>query len=309
MGCFNLKGCISQLPIEYGDRVAGIICKITSGLNYYDCINYVQDYLPIPACPIIWGKYDEYGGITPDEGSKTVKILENFFNKPFDDINDALSRITSHSTLDESVEVLKPLIELRQSPDVYTKKIVRGTPFYKSDEHILENNWCLLLEHESVIKEFIKWSDKYIEESFFPQYRKGSWDKQYQEQLEYIKEYKLDEWNSQVNWDISPMNKLKEYPEIFFPINTYYMSFQAMMHSSDMMDLFRNYPSLHKHAFDPELKDEYLDTLRFYFVMKTCRMRMFIDSDYGYQWQNNEVIKGIVNTYKEIMDGKETEEF
>ena len=55
MGCYNGEGCISGLPIECGDPIGGIICVSTK--------DYDDNEMITPVWPIIWGEYDDYGGI------------------------------------------------------------------------------------------------------------------------------------------------------------------------------------------------------------------------------------------------------
>lgn len=307
MGCFNLKGCISQLPIECNDRVVGIICAIDSSLNRSNGLWNVSNYEFIPACPIIYGTYDDYGSMYP-ESSKTTEILEGFFKRPIKNIVDAFSGITYLNDDNEDIEILKPLLDLRRTDKIYTMRMynIDSAP-YKSTRNILQNHWCILLEHESVIKEFIDCSDKYLSSCFFSEYCTKPWYEQYDEQLEILKEYGLNKWNPDCDiFDVAMNeNRLRIYPEILFPLfNSYCLCGCSMFRNELMMDLFQNYPSLYENAFNTEIKNDYVDTLKFYFTLLSCRMKMNIDIDCGYQWENQEMIQRVVNVYKNIIDNK-----
>ena len=77
-----------------------------------------------------------------------------------------------------------------------------------------------------------------------------------------------------------------------------------MLGNDSMMDLFQNYSSMRHYVFDKSLKHEYVNTLKFQFTLKGCRMRMYIDNDCGYQEQNDKLIGKIVDVYKNIMETK-----
>lgn len=111
MGCYNGEGCISGLPIECGDRIGGLICKATRGYDGSEIIT--------PVWPIIWGEYDDYGGIAPDAVDEE---LEKFFGNRENLMRD-LERIT-HGCRDQ---------------------VEPGLP----------NELCLLLEHEEVLRTLV----------------------------------------------------------------------------------------------------------------------------------------------------------
>ena len=82
MGCFNGEGCISGLPIEAGDPIGGLICFCS-----YD---YEQNEMITPIWPILWGEYNDYGGI--ELNSKDYELEEYFGNR--EDLLHDLERIT-----------------------------------------------------------------------------------------------------------------------------------------------------------------------------------------------------------------------
>lgn len=122
MGCYNGEGCISGLPIECGDPIGGIICVSTK--------DYDDNEMITPVWPIIWGEYDDYGGI---EMSSIDCELEEYFGNRKNLLKD-LERVTHGCR----------------------HQIEDGIP----------EGICLLLEHEDVLKTLIACGNpKEIEES------------------------------------------------------------------------------------------------------------------------------------------------
>ncbi len=303
MGCYNIQGCISQLPIMEHDRVAGILCKINSSLDYSNIINYVCDYTLIPMCPIIYGEYDEYGGLKPDK-SETVNLLEEFFENPINEIINSFVVMTSLGANNNYGDVLKNLIYKRDMEKPRTIKVY-DTPSTapKTDNEILSNHWCLVLEHEDVVKTIINNNDDITLKGFFGDRIPIKWDKLYDEQLELFKEFNLDKYNNtDINYKLA-FDITHKYIDVLFPINDGYIPFSCVMNGY-CMDLFKNYPDMFHYAFDKKLKNEYLDTLKFYNVIKTSQIHMYINKDVGQQWQNINLWKNLITIYNEIITPK-----
>lgn len=123
MGSYNGEGCISGLPIESGDPIGGIICVSTK--------DYSDNEMITPVWPIIWGHYDDYGGI---DLTSVDSELEEYFGNRKNLLRD-LERVTHDCR----------------------HQIEDGIP----------EDICLLIEHEDVLKTIItQGNPKTIEESF-----------------------------------------------------------------------------------------------------------------------------------------------
>lgn len=111
MGCYNGEGCISGLPIQYGDPIGGLICVSTK--------DYQGNEIITPVWPIIWGTYDDYGGI---EAVLEDCSLEQYFGNRKNLLHD-LERVTHGCR----------------------HQIEEGLP----------DNICLVVEHRSVLETLI----------------------------------------------------------------------------------------------------------------------------------------------------------
>lgn len=82
MGCFNMLGWNSRLPIKAGDPVFVLIMselfKKTGDFDVYDFPPSLK-YSPL-ALPVI-GKYNEYGGVEDIKRDLNVEIIEGFFKE------------------------------------------------------------------------------------------------------------------------------------------------------------------------------------------------------------------------------------
>ena len=86
MGCFDINGCISKLPILYGDK-----CFLMFGVSrkeecYSTSCSFGTGYFFTPIALPIFGNYDDYGKIDNVRRDKNVEIIENMFNREIDEI-------------------------------------------------------------------------------------------------------------------------------------------------------------------------------------------------------------------------------
>ena len=303
MGCYSIAGCISQLPIQENDRVAGIFCKINSSLEHSNIIRYNSDYVLVPMCPIIYGKYNDYGGLCPDK-SVTVSILEHFFDIDINHIINAFVQNTENLSDGVSVDILKSLITKRDMTTFHNSE----NSFYNKTEVIIKNNWCLLLEHEDIIKTIINHNyDLLLLQAKFSRAPFINWDKLYDIQLELFKEHHLDDYTHNINdnnidFELA-FNLSKNFQDILFT-SKHYNPFNGVYSNKNVMDLFQNYPDMFHYAFAKELKQEYLDTLKFYNVLSVSHINMIINHDTGYQWSNINLWKDLITIYNEIITSK-----
>lgn len=300
MGCFNIQGCISQLPIRYGERVAGIFCKIHSSLDYANIITHVGDYTLEPICPIIYGTYDEYGGLNPDTNSYTVELLEKFFNH---DINHIIREFTK---IGQDSDNLINLIEKRNMDKPRTIRIyeIPQTSIYKTIDNILSNHWCLVLEHESIIKEIINDVDNCLKDILYQHNLNDIyWETIYNLNRNLCLENGLTKWDNKPEFStLYDIIKLP-YPGLFFPVNDdCFTSSHLFEETPYFMDLFRNYECMFSHMFDLELKQEYIETIKFQIVINNSHIKLLTNLETGHQYYNGTLWKNLSKIYKQISD-------
>lgn len=294
MGCFNLQGCISQLPICDQDRVAGILCRIVGYNESSNNDNHlIGDFQYIPMCPIIYGVYDEYGSMIPDK-SLTTDILEEFFNTDISTIVDVFSRISLWSWDESYINILKPLLfkrnNIKDIPDISSKL---------SSEFFF-NRYCIVYEHESIIRKIIESNDDMMKNLTYriKRHVEDNWSKMYDEQRAIFINNKLDDINALCNYNIK-----WEDSSLLFP-SKHNNIYRGVYASEYMMDLFQNYPDMFHYAFDINLKDEYLDTLKFYNVITHSQIKMNLNRDIGRQFANISLWNDLIPEYQKIINNK-----
>lgn len=116
MGCFNVKGFYSHLPIRCGDKIGAIVCiKICTRDTESLAMNtFGAGYIPL--CPPIYGEYDDYGGIEDMVETKALEIFEKKTGLDFHEfvnLNSRNSHVDYHTTNDQAeeyIEVLKKIL-------------------------------------------------------------------------------------------------------------------------------------------------------------------------------------------------------
>lgn len=84
MGCFNLQGFYSNLPITYGTKTVALICaKYNGPTDYLTEPLYATDYME-PICLPIFGEYNDYGTIEDIVPSETTKLIEKLSGMAID---------------------------------------------------------------------------------------------------------------------------------------------------------------------------------------------------------------------------------
>lgn len=298
MGCFNLYGCISQLPITGNDRVAGILCRISSDLDNSFKISYVDNIKLLPMCPIIYGTYDEYGSMIPDK-SMTTDILEKFFDRNIQLIIDTFSRMTYLCWDEPNEKILKPLIGKRDWSKPRTVK-----NFGKEKEEPFRyymNRYCIVFEHEHIVRKIIESNNDMMKElTRFDNSPESNWDEMYDIQYNLCVEYGLNKYDAQYK---SEFYRDLNYCSILFPLQNN-NNFRGPYKYEYMMDLFKNYPDMFEHVFNKDFKKEYLDTLKFFNVIMLSNLNMNINRSIGQQYINRNLWKSLMDSYKEVIDRK-----
>lgn len=92
MGCFNSKGCFSNTPIVYGDKVVAFI-----GLAENDKARECDEFAPgmsfTPLTLPIHGEYNDYGSVENIKRTKNIELIEKFFGcKNIESILEEVSR-------------------------------------------------------------------------------------------------------------------------------------------------------------------------------------------------------------------------
>lgn len=152
MGCFLGQGAISNLPIKSSDRIGLIICK-----------REAEKFTP--AFPIIWGSYNDYGGIEAIDEGPLKKVLFNYIGDPAGG-EDILNMI-----------IYEIFWSRRCSSDIKPGII------YEFLNGCCGEEFIVFMEHEDVLERFIKLSEKegYLDLSVL-----------YDEQVQYIKTGSVD---------------------------------------------------------------------------------------------------------------------
>lgn len=298
MGCFNIQGCISQIPIYDKDRVAGILCRIigntASSIDYVskDNIQYVDSYEILPICPIIHGTYDEYGSMYPDK-SLTSELLEKFFGYKIKEVIDAFSDITHMNWHERYHDILSPLISKRNT----------RCNVLDSSEYFF-NNYCILYEHEDVVKTIIESNDSMM--SYLTRFyskTENNWSDMYDIQRDMFINNGLDKFDATVNYELFYDLSTSKFSSLLFPPGKH-NTYMGVYKDTHMMDLFQNYPDMFKYAFDINLKDEYLDTLKFYNVLDNSQIKMNINRNCGRQFANINLWNNLIKSYQGIINRK-----
>lgn len=171
MGCFNHKGNLSNLPIEYGDKV---VCMIGLRRNDgSDTFSLGFSFTPI-ALPIR-GEYNDYGALQNIVETPGVKYLEQFFGMSAEDVVDVAERCESgcENQVEEGYKIIM-------------EKINKILPDYDYSSKKHNYTFGYFLEHESIFDRMVKdgnydlaaahhrhdnpdWKSKFLEELGYSQ--------------------------------------------------------------------------------------------------------------------------------------------
>lgn len=170
MGCFNMVGFYSNLPIKANDDIVYFICASygkLDGSNVLEPSSIIE-----PICLPIFGKYNEYGSIEDIVCDRNVQAIEKTFNIPIQNIVQIIednSFITINDCENEDYKV------------ILTKML--DTQYFRDKENI---SLCVTMEHKSVYDTMITlFNDKYTTEL----------GDKLNEILDFIKESKVDYFN------------------------------------------------------------------------------------------------------------------
>lgn len=145
MGCFNMKGCISNINIREGDEIVLFlaVCKPTN-YKLYPCSIVTPISLPI------YGRYDDYGGITNYKNDSNVKWIK----KHLGDIKDVVDAFCP-SGMD--LPTIKECIESNNKfhPDESIRYVYHN--LLKLSDIKESDRPCIVMEHKSLYK---KWNIK-----------------------------------------------------------------------------------------------------------------------------------------------------
>lgn len=88
MGCFNLTGGFTNLPIYYRNRCVCFICMVDTKMKYcqtLDICSRNSDFIS-PICPPLRGEYSDYGSIENIDRDAVCLMLEDIFGCEIDKI-------------------------------------------------------------------------------------------------------------------------------------------------------------------------------------------------------------------------------
>ena len=138
MGYFNHKGNLSNLPIEYGDKV---VCMI--GLRRNDSSDtFSPGFSFTPIALPIRGEYDYYGSVQNVVKTPGVEYLEKFFGMSAEDVIEVAERCESGCE-----------DQVKEGYDIIMEKINNILPDYTFDDYRLQcfSN-CYLFHNLFLIK-------------------------------------------------------------------------------------------------------------------------------------------------------------
>lgn len=289
MGTYNLNGTISQIPIEQGERVAVFICRIQSSLDSSDILTGL-DYRLWPACPVMYGEYDGYGGFIPDP-SHTVGVLSQFFGM---DINTVVRCLAGASLFPGILRLIEDRTEspVERDPRWKTAHDIKDNPF-TCDRNTITSRWTVVMEHEDVVKTIMKRTDG-----------NHPWNTMWRDCTDTVRELGLDTMYSGTE---IPTERLKEFHmDFIFPVrhDSIGMTKMDMMSNGHLMDIFVNYHENYPEMFIPEMKDDYLDTMKFMEGIHYARVEMRMFSGHGYQYHDPNIWREISRVYSKIIERK-----
>lgn len=90
MGCFDINGGISRLPVTYGDDCFLMIGVINKNIRTAHIDEYGNGFLFTPISLPVFGKYNDYGRIEEIVRDKNVEITEMICEEKIDKIIDAI---------------------------------------------------------------------------------------------------------------------------------------------------------------------------------------------------------------------------
>lgn len=90
MGCFDINGGISKLPITYGDKCFLLIGVINKAIKATQLNDFGNGFLFTPISLPIYGKYNDYGYIEGIVRDKNVESIEMLCEEKIDNIIEAI---------------------------------------------------------------------------------------------------------------------------------------------------------------------------------------------------------------------------
>jgi len=148
MGCFNKKGCFSNMPITYGDRAVVLLGIVD--MRGDDSFSPGMHFTPI-SLPIR-GTYNDYGSLENIDYVEANKVIEDKFKMNIEEIVDAFERFSMYCDLDKISKELK--------------KYVQNLPcYFKKDRKYLQLS--MVMEHEEIFDKLCNlqdWRDKLNED-------------------------------------------------------------------------------------------------------------------------------------------------
>jgi hypothetical protein len=131
MGCFNKKGCFSNMPITYGDRAVVLlgIVDMRGDDNFSPGMHFTPISLPIR------GTYNDYGSLENIDYVEANKVIEDKFKMNIEDVVDMFERFSMDCDYDKMSKE--------------AKKYVQNLPcYFKKDRKYLQLS--MVMEHEEI---------------------------------------------------------------------------------------------------------------------------------------------------------------
>lgn len=105
MGCFNLQGFYSNLPITCGEKTVALLCVKSKHADREAPI-YATDYMEVMCLPI-FGEYNDYGTIEHIQPSETTRLIEEKSGMSIDKFIENIVCECNGETFDELIKATK----------------------------------------------------------------------------------------------------------------------------------------------------------------------------------------------------------
>ena len=158
MGCFNVSGCLSQLPICGNKEVVCMIGAYPTLNPNFDGSYYPTSVIS-PYCLPIYGKYNDYGALEDIERTPIVEFIETLFNWDIDRILEQISRLGGR-TIKECINYWDKSENKTEVNEF--KKLLPINKNIAIDERYEKYCFMLMFEHRHVWDSLIKKGGAYV---------------------------------------------------------------------------------------------------------------------------------------------------
>ena len=173
MGCFNVSGCVSKLPIIYKTECVAFICG-QEIINQPQGMDFTPNTLIAPLFPAIRGTYDDYGGIKVSYPE--LEYIKDLERKVGYSIEEILNTIKCDAETDNPI--YQKLIETFHLTDnielclcIEHSKVI---DYLTKDMYYIYSSYDLAKKNYDNINVLIKHPEKALKPQWDPVYQTGT---------------------------------------------------------------------------------------------------------------------------------------